>query len=161
MKRYATDVFFSSDATTLINVKRYVEHTYKTQCETCNSFLFITEEFAKQKSTERDCNNEIYESVYHEIIYSLEHLLDDSIDILKECTDADYACITINECYKRYTFDEFIDYVFDKKDNFYRHAGNDDFYTKEQVLAHMFWMYSRNSYLFSDNFDKVSIMNKL
>ncbi|WP_045421329.1 hypothetical protein [Vibrio jasicida] len=161
MKRYAIDIFYSSDATTLIKVKKYVEQTYKTQCETCNGFLFITEELARQKSTKRDPSNKIYESIYHEIIYSLEHLLNDSVDMSEECTDADNAYLTINECHKRYTFDEFIDSVFDKQDEFYVHGGNDGFYTKEQVLAHMFWMYSRNSHLFSDNFEKASMMNKL
>ncbi|EJE4689026.1 hypothetical protein AWI38_001396 [Vibrio parahaemolyticus] len=168
MTKYATDIFYSADIATLNKAKHYVEQTYKTQCETCQNFLFITEELANQNSTERDAQNEIYESVFHELIYSLQYMFNDttqhsqkSVDIAQECDDIDTANNCINEYREQQTFSEFIDLVFEKHGELFVHNGSDDFYTKEQVVEHMHWLYSTNSYLFSDTFDESTILNKL
>ncbi|HHG3529924.1 TPA: hypothetical protein ACPVZ9_001523 [Vibrio parahaemolyticus] len=103
MKKYAIDIFYSADSATLTKAKNYVEKIYNTQCETCNNFLFITEELANQKSTKIDSYNELYETIYDEIIYSLENMFDECTDIEQECLDADIALQIVNkEIYEVY-----------------------------------------------------------
>ncbi|EKB1969510.1 hypothetical protein ONG05_001425 [Vibrio parahaemolyticus] len=167
MTKYATDIFYSADADTLNKAKHYVEQTYNTQCETCQNFLFITEELASQKSTKCDAQNELYESVFHELIYSLQDMFNDMTqlsrdsDIAQEFDDIDAANNAINEHRKQQTFSEFIDLVFYKHGDLFVHNGSDDVYTKERVVEHMHWLYSTNSYMFSDTFNETAILNKL
>ncbi|EOX4954284.1 hypothetical protein [Vibrio diabolicus] len=84
-----------------------------------------------------------------------------SAGIAQECDDIDTANNCINEYREQQTFSEFIDLVFEKHGDLFVHNGSDDIYTKEQVVEHMYWLYSTNSYLFSDTFDESTILNKL